>query len=72
MDNAEKILEKLQTIEIAQAVTNEKLSNMNTQLSTTSDSLDSIEKRVDTHDKMVAGVIIAVTILGLLVKFKLI
>lgn len=78
MNVEDKILEGLKSIEITQAVTNEKLRSIYERLDTTNRRLDhantefeKIEKRVDLHDKVVGGVVIAFGILTTLIKFKI-
>ena len=71
MDNGKEILDTLKQIEIKQAVTHEKLTTVNTRLNKSDAELESIEKRVDKHDVYVGGVIIAIAILGALVRFKI-
>ena len=72
MNTEDRILDKLQKIEISIAVTHEKLSTITKRLDNASNELVAIEKRVDRHDKMVGAVIMAVAILAVLVRFKLI
>lgn len=79
MNTEDKILEGIKQIEITQAVTHEKLSNIYERLDRTNKRLDNansdyekIEKRMDRHDKIVGGVVIAVAILVTLVRLKLI
>ncbi len=73
----EKILEGIKQIEINQAVTNEKISNMNVHVKSTNKRLDGandayekLEKRVDIHDKVVGAVTLTFGILIALLKFK--
>ena len=75
----DKILEGITKIEISQAVTHEKLTNMDNRLDRTNkrldhanDAFEKIEKRVDFHDKVVGAIVLAVAILGVLVKYKII
>ena len=75
----EKILNGIKAIEITQAVTQEKLSNITVQLGKTNERLDnanstyeSLEKRVDAHDKIVGAIALAVVILGTLIRYKII
>lgn len=75
----DKILEGIKKIEITQAVTHEKLSNMAKQLDQSNKRLDAaniayekIESRVDVHDKIVGAIALCVIILGTLVKYKVI
>jgi len=75
----EKILEGIKKIEITQAVTQEKLSNIKVQLEKANDRLDNanttyelLEKRVDVHDKIVGAIALSVVILGTLIKYKII
>ena len=79
MNTEDKILVGIKQIEITQAVTHEKLSNIyerldrtNKRLDSANDSYEKIEKRVDRHDKIVGAIVIAVTILVTLVRLKLI
>jgi len=72
MDNQEKIIDKLQKIEIAIAVTHEKISNLSKLEGANKETLEKIESRVDRHDKIVGAIAIAVSILAVLVKFKII
>lgn len=67
----DKILEKLGQIEIKQAVTHEKLTTVTDRLNKGDKEYNELEKRVDKHDVVVGGVVIAMTILGALVKFKI-
>lgn len=79
MDNYEKILDGIKKIEISQAVTHEKLGTMKDRINDSSVRLDifekritMIDKRIDRHDKIVGAIVIAVSILATLFKFKII
>lgn len=75
----DKIIDGLKAIEITQAVTQEKLSNIEKQIEKTNRRLDHanetyevLEKRVDIHDKIVGAIALAVGILGVLIRYKII
>ncbi len=72
MDKIDKVLDKLQKIEIAMAVTHERLDNMKVAVEQYDEELEKLGKKVEVHDKIVGGIIIAVSILATMVKFKLI
>lgn len=72
MDNGKEILNSLKQIEIKQAVTHEKLRSVTERLNKNDKEYEDIEKRVDNHDKIVGGIIIAITILSAMFKFKII
>jgi len=68
----QKIFEKLQSIEIANAVTHEKLTTMSSNMVEEKKTLKTIEGRVDVHDKIVGALVIVVAIFGTLLKLKMI
>ena len=72
MDNGKEILDKLSQIQIKQAVTHTKLDAMEVRVKKVEKEADDVDKRVDKHDIYVGGVVIAIAILGALVKYKLI
>lgn len=71
MENG-KVFDKLQKIEVAQAVIIEKLSTLAEEVHKDNMEYTTIKKRVDNHDKIVGAIVLVVTMLGTLVKFKLI
>ena len=78
MEKIDKVLEELQAFKINQAVTHERVKEIKKDLEHGEVSfekirteLSDVNDRIDFHDKVVGGVVIAMTILGTLVKFKL-
>ena len=75
----DKLLESMKKIEISQAVLYEKLTQMDHRLDRTNKRLDhaniefvEITKRVDRLDKIAGAIVIAIAMLGALIKFKII
>lgn len=75
----QRLLDGIQKIEISQAVLYEKLTQMDHRLDRTNKRLDhannefeEIKKRVEKLERIAGGIIIAVAILGTLIKFKII
>ena len=68
----DRILEGIKKLEIGQAVSNTKMDNFSKVLSKTNEDYEKLEKRVDTHDKVVGAVSLAVLILGTMIKYKVI
>lgn len=71
-DNFKEVVEKLQEIQISNAVTHEKLEQANLKLMELSVELHKQRSRIDKHDKIAGAMVIAVAMLGALVKFKVI
>ena len=72
MDKSEEILKEIQDIKIKQAVTHEKLSAASIVRTEQNREIKDLDKRMDKFDKIVGAVSLAVVILGVLVKFKII
>lgn len=68
----EKILDKLQALEVSIAVMDEKITQLTKSENNSVIQYKEIEKRVDRHDKIVGALIIVVAIFTTMVKFKLI
>jgi len=79
-NNLDKILDKLNKIEISIAVLYEKLNQVSKRLDHASDEFtgleariiiktDEMKQRIDRHDKIVGAIVIAASILVALVKF---
>lgn len=79
-NNLDKILDKLNKIEISIAVLYEKLNQVSRRLDNASDEFtaleariivktDEMKQRIDRHDKIVGAVVISASILVALVKF---
>ena len=75
----QRILDEIKKIEISQAVITEKLNSMDARLDRTNKRLDhankdfdEIKKRVDRLDRIAGAIVIAIAMLGTLIKFKII
>lgn len=72
MEQFKEILDKLQKIEIQNAVTHERLKDVRTEVKEQQNEISALTRRVDKHDKIVGAitifVVILTTVFGLLIN----